>query len=1118
MGNSKFKKVATKVVAVSLSLTTAIWLSGAAMALPLAAKAATVEELQAQIAALLQQVTALQAQLAGQGGAAVATPACTFSRGLTVGMRGDDVKCLQTYLNVSPQSGYFGPLTKAAVAKWQADNSVSPAAGYFGTLSQAKYKALAGSGGTTPTPTPTPVPSTGLVAALASSNPAASTLPRGAASVTYLAFTVSGNGTLDTVTFKRTGLGATADFVSGGLYLYDGNTKLTTGRSLNSTSHEVTFTSLGLAVSGTKTLSLVADMAAGATVGNRNAFELVSSSPSLGSVKGNEMTISGATAGTITVESGAAPANPRAGQTGALLGEFRLTAGSAEDVTVSRLALTQGGTISNANLSNFVLKQGGNVIAKASAVSGRDLIVFAFDAPFALEKGQNRTFEVWGDIAAGARSNDTIILYVQNTSDVYAVGKLYGYGVTVTNTAIDTTGEADTLTLQAGQVTINFNGPAAGDLAARATDATVYKFSLSAQNNVEVRNLRFSVTTTNLGAGEGFNDMKVWDADTNTVLSSSVDITTTTASQVYTDVINLTAGKTRNFKVTVDADSDNDAGDTITVNLLAFQANDLRNLDSNTYLTPGTDVVPNSTVAGNLMTVQTTSIEPSLSGTPTSRTVVAGSNDVDLVGVNMRAVTGNVRVNSLVVTATPTTGSHAQLQAELQNVAVYVGGTRISDVKSFTGSGASSITFSNLSRTINAGTQELWVVRAAQLATNATNTNAYRVGINDTATDITATDVDGNTVSAASLNLYTTAPVVTVGTATLTVSTVTNSDSEAGLVEANGERLLGVFDFYAANANVDVKKIKIGVSDDGTANASANLAQEVGMLKLYDGATLIATGSIDGSGSDAGRVKFDAGTATGAKLFSVNANTTKQLTVKAALSDMNTTTGAAVTNITAYIHNANFEATAGTQTLTTLTSAPVNGNIKRAYKTVPTVTLAGATSGTIGTGDQRVIGFTVTAGANEDVEWSQIKLTSTLLNATLTADSATAVDNAINLRSAGSSVTLHASSTVAATGGTVIVRVATPERIAKGTSKTYDLYLNIASLNTTNTLASVSTSILSDGTTTIAPAALATQVVNADSDFVWSDRSVTNHSTTTADWHNGAYVKSLPSLTSSIHN
>ncbi|MCF7815487.1 MAG: peptidoglycan-binding protein [Candidatus Pacebacteria bacterium] len=107
------------------------------------AKAATADELQAQITALMAQIAALQGSTD-----ASASAACTFTRSLTDGSEGADVKCLQdsltpTYFNFAGGStGYFGSVTKSAVAAWQAANGVAPAVGYFGPVSQAKYNAM----------------------------------------------------------------------------------------------------------------------------------------------------------------------------------------------------------------------------------------------------------------------------------------------------------------------------------------------------------------------------------------------------------------------------------------------------------------------------------------------------------------------------------------------------------------------------------------------------------------------------------------------------------------------------------------------------------------------------------------------------------------------------------------------------------------------------------------------------------------------------------------------------------------------------------------------------------------------------------------------------------------
>jgi len=121
------------------------------------AGAVTVAELQAQINALMAQLATLQ-------GGSVQT-STTFTMNLTVGSRGSEVVALQQVLVaqghlVMPAGvamGYFGPLTKAAVAKWQAANGVSPAVGFWGPISRAKYASMAG-----PVVPGSPVPGPGI--------------------------------------------------------------------------------------------------------------------------------------------------------------------------------------------------------------------------------------------------------------------------------------------------------------------------------------------------------------------------------------------------------------------------------------------------------------------------------------------------------------------------------------------------------------------------------------------------------------------------------------------------------------------------------------------------------------------------------------------------------------------------------------------------------------------------------------------------------------------------------------------------------------------------------------------------------------------------------------------
>lgn len=87
----------------------------------------------------------------------------SFVSNLTIGNTNQEVHLLQRFLNANgfriAQSGagspgnetaYFGPATRAALAKFQAANGISPASGYFGAITRNAINRMSGSGAQAP--------------------------------------------------------------------------------------------------------------------------------------------------------------------------------------------------------------------------------------------------------------------------------------------------------------------------------------------------------------------------------------------------------------------------------------------------------------------------------------------------------------------------------------------------------------------------------------------------------------------------------------------------------------------------------------------------------------------------------------------------------------------------------------------------------------------------------------------------------------------------------------------------------------------------------------------------------------------------------------------------------
>jgi peptidoglycan hydrolase-like protein with peptidoglycan-binding domain len=92
-------------------------------------------------------------------GVAIPAQAClAITKNLGIGMRGTDVSALQSFLAANTSynggtTGYFGPLTRAAVREWQTAHGISPT-GFVGPISRSVLTCTDDSQGGVPTSVP----------------------------------------------------------------------------------------------------------------------------------------------------------------------------------------------------------------------------------------------------------------------------------------------------------------------------------------------------------------------------------------------------------------------------------------------------------------------------------------------------------------------------------------------------------------------------------------------------------------------------------------------------------------------------------------------------------------------------------------------------------------------------------------------------------------------------------------------------------------------------------------------------------------------------------------------------------------------------------------------------
>ncbi len=1145
--NSGFAKAVAGFTGITMAV---MMLGGAAITPAQASSDTSIASLTAQIATLLATINGLQAQLTtlSGGGAGVAV-SCSFTRGLYPEMSGTDVKCLQQYLNASGntvaasgvgsagnETEYYGSLTKAAVAMWQAANGVAVGAwaGYFGPASQVVYNALAAAtGGGTTGGGNTGGGTTGTgVTVTAATQPANSLAPFNAARVPFTAFTLTNNGaseaTVTGVTIERTGLASDVNF--SGVALLDGNgNQIGLTKTLNSNHQSTIGGTFTIPAGASKTYTVAGNMAAQTTVkaGEVASFAVVAVNTTAtvsGSlpITGAAHTINATLAiGSITNARGpldpntTGTYNKEVGTTGYTFSSVKVTAGSAEKVVLHSIRWNQSGSAATGDLTNVTVYVDGT--AYTPTVSSDGKYYTADFGNIVISKGSSKEISIKGDIVSG--SGRTIAFDLYKTTDLNVSGDTYKYGITppTTGAGFSSTSpwyNASVVTVSGGSITVSkATSVAAQNIAVNLANQPLGGFDVDVKGeSSSVASMVFTIASTT-GSGTGLLTDVSLVGPNGTVVAGPVDGVFSSSliqTVTFTDTVTFPVAKgtyTLKGKVATGIGSNG---------TYSTSFNPATAWTSITGQTTGNSITasPSGTVTGNTMTVKAAAVTITVSASPSARNVVSGSQQFTFANYQLSTTASgeDVRFNAFPL-AYDTTGTATDLTA----CTLYDGTTALQ-----TGSNtvdpsavASSTTFTlDAGLTIPKGTVKTLALKC-NIASNATTGSTYAWGFDSSSSPsatgvtsgqsatITKNDSVGQHMTAAAGGSY----------------TVTNDSSLLyGMAQAgtSGVTLAKLRFTAGATEAIDLKQIALQLGNTAS-NSPADLIGE--QVTLWNGSTQVGTAAFTANGDNATSTTLSPAPR-------INAGESVVITVKGDLQNQNINEGTPGAFFTVNYDgqnvgtNGNYSTGVDSQsTISSSTLTDISTNGVRIFRTVPSVAVtSNGGSGSLVAGAS-LYTFTVTNSGSRDVVFSKFSLS--------VATSGSASINSFTLY--GNGVTFNTSPTTTVASETVLEFRAAAGSQAKivpaGTTKTYVVKAATVTNPSTTVIDSITLALLADtsyplftnNTLMGAVASVEAASVNANN-IIWSPFSTTTPVATTAtennlDWTNGYGLPGFPSNT-----
>jgi hypothetical protein len=605
------------------------------------ASAQTTADLTAQINALLAQIATLQAQL--NGGASTGGASTTFTSDLTVGSTGAQVTALQQWLAAKgfltmpagTAYGYFGNLTKMALAKYQASAGIMPASGYFGPITRAKVNAAAGTtggntGGTTGGSTGITTPGAEGTLTVSSSNTGlVSTVYEGDDMAPVLAFTAEAKNSDIAIQRVKIDLGEDSKIYNKGytkLYVTDGSNTLASVDLNSSTvvkegsTYYVTITGFNLVVAknSKKNIVIKADVRDSIESTDRTTLNSIGLAIPANGVRGVDgagidqygpsaalsdrtTTFSAELSETATLALSLNSSSVKKTQAFATSGSaeneldklslmtFDLKA-EKDEVTVTDMGVSiakAGAGAANASTTVY-LYDGSTELDSASLTgTGANGSFYNFtDLDLVVPKGTTKTITVKADIrsangtaatfTASASTTGTSALVSENSKgdSVTESGSATGYGITVRNEGLDVQLVSKSITTSGVPQTSGANNPSTSTVTANFT------FKVKAVGAAQMLGLTQSTSSPFVSSTTSFdiyrNGSVVTDVGSNSTSTAfTVDSICTGNGSSYTNSCSLAEGSEVTIPVSFQLQGRKSTGATETIGLYAFGINAL---------------------------------------------------------------------------------------------------------------------------------------------------------------------------------------------------------------------------------------------------------------------------------------------------------------------------------------------------------------------------------------------------------------------------------------------------------------------------------------------------------------------------------------------------------------